>query len=118
MIGYYFSIGFNPDPIGDYDEMWKILKQTTREICDNPQAIVTEARRLNAPETCPDGCADNYANPFDSHGHPVAIIDDGEENLIMATDTTGIKYHVCRAFMRLLIEAMHREKIEVSVDVA
>ena len=131
MTGYHITIGYNEATSTDYDEMWEILKRKTREICDNPQAIVAEARRLGAPETCTRGCcqidtyADNYAMPFGSHGHPVSIIDENSPGYIsdtrqimqLASTDDPIKYHVRRAFVRLLIEAMHREEIEVSLSV-
>ena len=126
MTGYHINLGYSATRV-DYDEMWKVLKQKTREICDNPQAIIAEARRLgNAPETCPDGCckldtyADNYAEPFYGYGHPITIIErEGNRQIMqLASTDSGIKYHVRRAFVRLLIEAMHREGIEVNLSVA
>ena len=80
MTGYHISLGYNGATRTDYDAMWEILKQRAREVCDNPQAIVAEARRLGAPESCTRGCchldtyADNYAEPFEAFGHPVTII--------------------------------------------
>jgi len=107
--------------------MWEILKRKTREVCDDPQAIIAEARRFNAPESCTRGCckldtyADNYMLPFDTLGHPVSIIDcveSGRQIMQLASTDDDIKYHVRRAFVRLLIEVMHREKIEVTLIVA
>ena len=132
MTGYHISLGYNGaihNGYDTYDEMWEVLKRKTREICDRPQAIIAETRSLgNAPETCDDGCcnldtyADFYAKSFSAYGHPITIIESGEEEnrQIMQLASTGddIKYCVRRAFVRLLIEAMHKEKIEVSVSVA
>ncbi|KKN05327.1 hypothetical protein LCGC14_1088480 [marine sediment metagenome] len=123
MTGYHITIGYNAGRPGNFFE---ILKQKTREICDNPKAIIVEARRLNAPEVCSKGCchldnfADNYADSFETYGHPISIIEDGEDQQIMqlACASYRLKYHVRRAFVRLLIETMHKEEIEISVVVA
>ena len=127
MVGYHITLGYNGATRTDYDEMWEVLKRKTREICNDPAAIIAEARRLGAPESCSKGCcnldtyADNYAESFDSYGHPISIIDRGEDDrqiMQLASTDDAIKYHVRRAFVRLLIEAMHREEIEVNVVVA
>lgn len=125
MTGYYVEIGYNPCSV-DYDGMWTTLKNEARNIADKPANIIDEARRLGAPETCDDGCceldsyADNYAGPFGENGHPVSIIENGEHRRIAqyASSAGVIKYHVRRAYMRLLIEAMHKHAIEVNLTVA
>lgn len=127
MTGYHITIGYNGATNSfSYDEMWEILKETTRKICDSPQSIIAEARRLNAPESCSQGCcsldtyADNYVDSFETYGHPISIIDDGENRQVMQLASTDddIKYHVRRAFVRLLIQEMHKRKIEVNLNVA
>ena len=128
MTGYHIRLGYNPTR-SDYESMWETLKAEALRIASQPQDIVAEARRLGSPENCPDGCcpletyADNYAWPLDRPGHPLKVIEDGEEPqewqiMQLASTDTGIKYHVRRAFVRLLIEAAHRHGIEVSVTVA
>lgn len=125
MTGYHIEIGYNPTR-GDHDEMWRLLKQEARNIADKPAEIIVEARRLDAPESCEEGCcelegyADNYAEPFETAGHPVSVIEDGDDRQIMqlASTDAGFKYHVRRAYVRLLIEAMHRHGIEVNLTVA
>ena len=123
MTGYHITIGYNAIP--SHNNLFEILKQKTREICDNPKTIITEARKLNAPETCSNGCcnldgfADNYADPFETYGHPISIIEDDKDQQVMQLACAGykLKYHVRRAFVRLLIEAMHKEEIEINVNV-
>lgn len=129
MTGYHIKLGYNPMRT-DYDEMWKILKSEARKVADDPSTIIAEARRLGAPENCEDGCcplssyADNYADAFGSYGHPIVIIDKGGDDrddrqiMQMASTDSGIKYHVRRAYVRLLIQAMHRHGIEVSMTVS
>ena len=127
MTGYHIEIGYNGGSKcsrRSWEEMWEILKQKTRLVCDDPQRIIAEARRLGSPETCSRGCcdldtyADNYAEPFDGYGHPITILEDEQQVMQLASTNDPIKYHVRRAFVRLLIEEMHREKIEVCLTVA
>ncbi len=125
MTGYHFQLGYNGATRTDDDQMWTILKSEARRVADDPAAIIAEAKRLGSPETCDDGCclldayADNYAEPFSTPGHPVKVIDqEGNIQILqMASTGSAIKYHVRRAYMRLLIEAMHRQAIEISVSV-
>ncbi len=126
MTGYHIRIGYNGARRTDYDVMCRELVAVARQICDNPPAIIAEARRLGAPESCTRGCcdldtyADNYADDFDSDSHPVRIVagEEGPEIVQLASTDDPIKYHVRRAFCRLVIEAMHRREIEVSLVVA
>ena len=85
MIGYHIEIGYsgNYKWDGAKDTIpWEILKTVARKIADNPKAIIKEARRLGAPESCDGGkqcCnldtyADNYQDDFDTPGHPITII--------------------------------------------
>ncbi len=126
MTGYHLSIGYNGASRTDYDAMWAELKKTAREIADCPYRIIKEARRLNAPETCKKGCcqldtyANNYAEPFETAGHPITIIEQEDDCQVMQLASTDdpIKYHVRRAFIRLVIEEMHKKEIEVDLTVA
>lgn len=122
MTGYHFSIGYNGATRCDYQSMWETLKRKTREICNSPDSIVKEARRVGCPEKCRKGCcqlegyADGYGESYDSGVHPIQIDEKpGREQVIqMASTSCEIKYHVRRAFVRLLMEAMHRESIEIN----
>lgn len=122
MTVYYFEIAYNPLRT-DKIVMWKELKRSARQIADHPELIIKEARRLNAPEKCIHGCckletyADNYRKEFGSPGHPVRISEDTKEIKQEASTSDSIKYHVRRAFTRLLIEAMHKKEIEINLQV-
>jgi hypothetical protein len=129
MTGYHLSIGYNGASVWREPAAWDALKEAARVVSDDPQAIVAEARRLGSPESCDDGCcqldsyADNYAEPFSASGHPVKIIereseDRGPQIMQMASTGDAIKYHVRRAWVRLVIERMHRHGIEVNLHVA
>ncbi|NQT32207.1 MAG: hypothetical protein HQ594_00865, partial [Candidatus Omnitrophica bacterium] len=92
MTGYHIQIGYNGairTAYEDYDAMWAELKSTAREIANNPKKIIEEARRLGASEACDKGCckletyADNYLAKFGGSGHPISIIEKGEDKQIM-----------------------------------
>ncbi len=128
MVGYHISIGYNGATGIDYSVAWKTLKRVSRQVCDDPAEIIAEARRLGAPEQCERGCCtleshtEVYRTSFETSGHPVSIIEnenDPENYQVMQLASSGdaIKYHVRRAFVRLVIESMHREGIEVSLTV-
>lgn len=125
MTGYHLRLGYNAATRTDDEQMWAILKAEARRVADDPAAIIAEARRLGSPETCDDGCccldnyADNYAEPFGWDGHPVKVIDipGNRQILQMASSDSAVKYHVRRAYVRLLIEAMHKQAIEISLSV-
>lgn len=127
MTGYHIRIGYNGASGWDHHDAWEELKAVARQVADDPRAIVEEARRLGAPEHCsrgPECCtlntyADSYADPFDSFGHPVTIIEEEDERQIMQLASTGesIKYHVRRAYVRLVIAEMHRREVEINLDV-
>ena len=124
MTGYHITLGYNAINT-NYAAQWRTLKKLTRVVADNPKAIITEARRLGSPETCERGCchldsyANNYAEPFDSIGHPISIIEEDVDKQIMQLASTDdpIKYHVRRAYIRLLIEQCHKREIEVNLTV-
>jgi hypothetical protein len=127
MTSYYVSIGYNRGSFTKYGNNyeWNMLKQTARNICDNPNKIIEEARRLDSPETCTKGCcnletyADNYKAEIGSQGHPLFFseIEDDKYLVQNASADDDIKFHVRRAFIRLLIEEMHRERIEINIKV-
>uniref|UniRef100_A0A6H2A5K7 Uncharacterized protein n=1 Tax=viral metagenome TaxID=1070528 RepID=A0A6H2A5K7_9ZZZZ len=125
MTGYHIEIGYNAGgSLKDEGKRWETLKKEARNIADNPKAIIAEARKLGAPETCDDGCchldtyADNYAEPFGSYGHPISIIEDNQQIMQLAGAADRIKYHVRRAYVRLLFKAMHKHEIEINLIVA
>lgn len=128
MTGYHIRLGYNGAIYNGYansDAMWDELKRKTTEICGSPERIAAEARRLGSPETSNDGCwsleamCDAYKTG-DAY-NPITIIEQDvlRERQIMQLASTGepIKYHVRRAFVRLLMEEMHKCQIEISVSV-
>lgn len=127
MRGYHIRIGYNGGGNSAEEEFrWQSLVQSARTVADHPQRIIDEARRIGAPEQCDQGCcelatfADNYANDFSTPGHPVSIIEREDDRQIMQMASAGdeLKYCVRRAYVRLVIEEMHRLNIEVSLSVS
>ncbi len=120
MLGHHISVGYNPR--GDSEAHWLALLDQARRIADHPREIETEARRVGCADhdrlgESLEGYAENYRNVFGAPGHPVRIVE-GEDRHVMqlaSTDQGDIKYHVRRAFVRLLVEAMHSLSIEVTV---
>lgn len=125
MTGYHISMGYCAEfgaGDADYEERWKILQGVARQICDNPQEILEEARRLGAPEECECGChlsdyIDNYAFPFTYDGHPIKVLQEQRELMQLAGSACAGKFHVRRAFVRLLMAKMHRLKLELNLHV-
>ena len=118
-IGYLSGYSYG----GDKDDAWDELVQCVEALREQPERLVAEARRLNAPETCNYGCctlenvAETYRAAF-THGNPLTINYDQRYIMQMATGDRAQKEHVRRAFCRLLIEEMHRKGIEVCLTVS
>ncbi len=126
---YNLSLGYQSgySRQGGHDVFWQLLRGCVESLRYDPEAIVAEARRLAAPETCGKGCctlrsvAKSYM--LDKHkGSPLVIRDpEGEDGGYVLQLTTGdrkLKEHVRRAFCRLVIERMHRLGIEVNLRVS
>ena len=124
MTGWHIGIGYNGNaPYNTEEEMWEVLKSETRDLCNKPQEIIAEARKLNAPETCERGCchldtyADNYANQFKTYGHPITIIESDQQVMQLASAADDIKLAVRRAFVRCLLTRMHSKGIDINITV-
>jgi hypothetical protein len=125
MTGYHIEIGYNGGGSdNDENKRWEILKRETRNLSDHPEEIIAETRRLGAPETCERGCchldtyADNYKDPFHTSGHPITIIEEARQIMQLAGAADTIKFSVRRAFVRCLLERMHKNGIEININVA
>lgn len=124
MTTYYFELGYCAQYPND-EEAWARLQELVRAICDHPERIIVEARRLGAPEHCNKGVCrleesvDNYRLPYGDG--PVEFVEATRKTppAIRQWCSTGcdVKYAVRRAFVRLVIENAHRENIEVNLTV-
>lgn len=123
MTSYHISIGYCGGS-GTADGAFEKLVTATRALCADPKHIEAEARRLGATEadregvTIGDYVATYLELDIGQAGHPVRIDAEREEVIQWASTSDGLKYHVRRAFVRLLIEDMHRQCIEVNLHVA
>lgn len=128
MTGYHFTVGYNAGRI-DEEDAWKTLKHVTRQICDHPQMIVKEARRLTHQgsgnrfsEKALSEYTEAYQQPFEADGHPITIfektISTKKQIMQLASGSSKVKFYVRRAFARLLIQEMHRREVEINMFVA
>src|SRR5690348_3435921 len=118
-IGYLSGDSFK----GNTDAAWQVLVDTLEHIKQAPERIVTEARRLDAPEMCGEGCCtlQSLAEAYQQYSDATLIIHqtDGKRYVTqLATGDRTLKEHVRRAFCRLVIEDMHRQGIEVNLIVS
>ena len=122
MLGYYVSIGYNPCNT-DNEENWETLKRKAKEVCKNPKAIKKEAKKLGCRDKCEDGCCtleeyvDVYKRFFNVDGAPVHIDEENKHIVQYASTSTEFKYKIRRAYIRLLIQEMHKLGIEVNLEV-
>jgi len=127
MMSWHIRLGYNAQR-QDEDEAWEKLKFLARKIASDPKRIEKEAWRID-PATCDegecfvDGYAMNYADPFQieiggpGQGHPLTICEKDRQIIQWGSTGCDVKYTVRRAFIRLLIEEAHRERIEVCLNV-
>lgn len=121
MLGHHITIGYNPCEIDG--DPWEILKAAARDVADDAPAIVREAGRFRhaflGQSAELDTYADAYREPFGSDGHPIKVLEDHEELMQLAGgQCSDAKYDVRRAFVRLLLEAMHARRIEINISAA
>jgi hypothetical protein len=126
MTGWHISIGY----LSGYstslnrDEAWVELKREAVHIAQTPAMLAQEAYEFGAPKVddvdgsyrLADYCTIYSVKP--ENGCPLSIDDDRQEVMITASGNRTMKEHVARAFVRLLMAAMHRKGIEVNVTVA
>ncbi len=121
MTGYSFSIGYlsGASYKGDTDEAWQELVKCVETLRTQPERIVTEARRLDAPEHCEHGCCTLFslAQAYQNHDATLVIHHDAHTIDQYASGDRMVKEHVRRAFCRLVLEDMHRKGIEINLKV-
>ncbi len=129
MTGYRIEIGYNSaGPTGA--EAWESLKAVALEICGNVAAIAVEVTRLEPSYTIDElhGFVMAYADREDLtvtfHDEPAWHEDVSEFKPYISQLASGggasreVKEACRRAFCRMVIEAMHRRRIEVNLRVS
>lgn len=115
--GYYITIGYNSSK--SRNEAEAALLQAVEEICATPEKILIEAHRVEGVQV-PQEYADNYRHPWSDLTIKVFKAEDGLNVMQMASGggvERDYKETMRRAFCRLLIAAMHRQKCEVNLCV-
>jgi hypothetical protein len=117
MTGYHIEVGYNS---GSFKvEVADKLREVVKTICAKPETILAEVKRIEGCDI-PEEYAESYREPWKDA--TVSFID-GEDFQVMQLASGGgesrdYKESMRRAFCRLVLEAMHRERMEVSVVVA
>ena len=117
MTGYHISIGYQSS--SDKDDAKQALLEVVDGICKYPMQIVYEARRLG--DAVPDEYAESYSKPWADAS--ISIIDkEGDFQVMQLASGGGIergyKEAMRRAFCRLVLEAMHKKKMEININVS
>ncbi len=115
-IGYISGYSFK----GDKDDAWQALVNCVEALKRNPDRIVAEARRLDAPEQCKHGCCtlQETAGAYLNDDATLVIYHSDRAVRQFASGDRMLKEHVRRAFCRLVMEDMHRQGIEVNLQVS
>jgi hypothetical protein len=121
--GYSITLGYQSgySTCLDQDEAWQALVDCVQALRLQPERIVKEAQRLGAPAACEDHCCtlQQMAEAYSSNDDATLRINQRERYIYqLATGDRTLKEHVRRAFCRLVIEEMHRQGIEVCLEVA
>ena len=118
-VGYLSGYSFN----GGNDAAWNILKSVAASIAESAKDIHYEAIKYGSPDYDYDGdfslmdVCNTFALPVKDGG--VMIINDTERYIhMMASGNRTLKEHSRRAFIRLVMSAMHRQGIDINVNVA
>lgn len=127
MTGYYLETGYNS--ASTRDDVWTRLKAITEDLCTDPARIAQEVSRLE-PSLAESEVRD-YAEAYRLRQdltikiveEPPPHVDPAEfqpyvQQLASGGGTARKLKEACRrAFCRLVIEAMHRERLEVTMRV-
>jgi hypothetical protein len=118
---YRIEVGYNSG--NDRDEVWDTIKQVVSEIQDNPRRIVDEVLRLEPNANCEfiTDVAERYHRPVQDL--TIKVIE-GEDGRWIGQSASGgepgrdAKESCRRAVCRLVLEEMHRRKMEINIVVS
>jgi hypothetical protein len=117
MTGYHIEVGYNS--VHSKEEVGEKLREVVKAICAQPEQIAIETQRIEAIHV-PNEYVESYREPWQDS--TIKIIE-GERLQVMQLasgdgESRDYKESMRRAFCRLVLQAMHRERMEVSVYVA
>lgn len=117
---YRIEVGYNSSK--DRDEVWDALKQVVIAIQDQPQRIIDEVLRIEPKANLKmlKDCAAYYRRPVEDL--TIQVVEDETGRYISQLASGGgssrnMKESCRRAFCRLVLEDMHRKKMEVKIVV-
>lgn len=116
---YTIEVGYNP--VQDNGEVWKKLVEVCSHFQNNPSLIAKEALRLEPTLNVDNvnACADCYLPPVTDltivffHGDKMCVTQSASGSGV----ARDVKEACRRAFCRLVIEQMHRFRMEVNLVV-
>jgi len=121
MTAYYIEVGYN-SYYGDRGEVAEKLKEVVADIREHPERLVAETLRIE-PELSQEALAE-YAASYKPPGEDLTISIDESDGLKIVQLASGggeareLKEALRRAMCRLVIEAMHRAKMEINIRVS
>jgi hypothetical protein len=117
---YRIEVGYNSSK--DRDEVWEALKQVVIAIQDQPQRIIDEVLRIEPTANLErlKEFAVCYCRPVEDL--TIKVIEDETGRYISQLASGGgsardMKESCRRAFCRLVLEDMHRKKMEIKIVV-
>ncbi len=120
MTGYHIEVGYNS--VHSKDEVAEKLREVAKAICAKPETILAEVKRVEGRDI-PESYAESYREPWQDATIKIIEASADRPMQVMQLASGGgesrdYKEAMRRAFCRLVLEAMHREQMEVSVVVA
>lgn len=123
MTGYYISVGYNARAGASVKAgLWQELKEAALDLCEHYERIALEAHRLESGYSV--AALAEYAELYHSRADATIqfLEPPDEEPQIMQLASGGglgrdMKEALRRAFARLLIQEMHKKRIEVNLVV-
>lgn len=123
---YAISVGYNPSI--PKEDVWSKMVEVVNELRINSQKIVDEVLRLepDADKEMTKSVSEMYSPLTDDEDLNIKVIvsdGKGRHSYIMQSASGGgqwrlVKESCRRAFCRLVLEEMHKNKMEINIDVS
>ena len=122
MTGYIISVGYNS--AGNAKDVWKELRETAIKLKKEWKSIANEVKRVEdfAEMELFGDEVDQYAKFYKNSDDLTMVIDDKKQYIYQAASggsrQRDIKEMLRRAVCRLILESMHKKKMEVNISVS